>query len=100
MTTPAWVRPNRNDAPRDLRRGSARVTSALAPGAARSARDQHELRDIMSYYLGIDLGTTYTAAAVHDGSPRRAPEVVTLGERGPTVPSVLCLQPDGGFVAG
>ncbi|HEX5946622.1 MAG TPA: Hsp70 family protein [Acidimicrobiales bacterium] len=54
----------------------------------------------MSYYLGIDLGTTYTAAAVHDGSPRRAPEVVTLGERGPTVPSVLCLQPDGGFVAG
>ena len=54
----------------------------------------------MSYYLGIDLGTTYTAAAVHDGSPRRAPEIVTLGERGPTAPSVLCLQPDGGFVAG
>ncbi len=54
----------------------------------------------MSYFLGIDLGTTYTAAAVHDGSPRRAPEVVTLGERGPTAPSVLCLQPDGGFVAG
>ena len=54
----------------------------------------------MSYHLGIDLGTTYTAAAVHDGSPQRAPEVVTLGERGPTAPSVLCLQPDGSFVAG
>jgi hypothetical protein len=54
----------------------------------------------MSYYLGIDLGTTYTAAAVHEGSPRRGPEVVTLGERGPTMPSVLCLKPDGGFVAG
>ncbi len=54
----------------------------------------------MSYYLGIDLGTTYTAAAVHDGAPQRGPEVVTLGERGPTVPSVLCLQPDGGFIAG
>ncbi|MGH9234019.1 MAG: Hsp70 family protein, partial [Acidimicrobiales bacterium] len=54
----------------------------------------------MSYYLGIDLGTTYTAAAVHEGSPQRGPEVVTLGERGPTAPSVLCLQPDGGFVAG
>jgi actin-like ATPase involved in cell morphogenesis len=54
----------------------------------------------MSYFLGIDLGTTYTAAAVHDGSPQRGPEMVTLGERGPTAPSVLWLQPDGRFVAG
>ena len=54
----------------------------------------------MSYFLGIDLGTTYTAAAVHDGSPQRGPEMITLGERGPTVPSVLWLQPDGRFVAG
>jgi molecular chaperone DnaK len=54
----------------------------------------------MSYHLGIDLGTTYTAAAVHEGSAQRGPEVVTLGERGPTAPSVLCLQADGGFVAG
>ena len=54
----------------------------------------------MSYHLGIDLGTTYTAAAVHDGSPQRGPEMITLGERGPTVPSVLWLQPDGRFVAG
>ncbi len=54
----------------------------------------------MSYYLGIDLGTTYTAAAVHDGTPGRGPEMITLGERGPTAPSVLWLQPDGRFVAG
>ena len=54
----------------------------------------------MSYYLGIDLGTTYTAAAVHDGSPQRGPEMVALGERGPTAPSVLWLGPDGQFVAG
>src|SRR5262245_36899872 len=54
----------------------------------------------MTTYLGIDLGTTYTAAAVHDGVPGRAAEVVTLGERGPTVPSVLYLQPDGGWLAG
>jgi actin-like ATPase involved in cell morphogenesis len=54
----------------------------------------------MGYHLGIDLGTTYTAAAVHEGSAQRGPEVVTLGERGPTAPSVLCLQADGGFVAG
>ncbi|HKY69089.1 MAG TPA: Hsp70 family protein, partial [Acidimicrobiales bacterium] len=43
---------------------------------------------------------TYTAAAVHDGSPQRGPEMVPLGERGPTVPSVLWLAPDGQFVAG
>ena len=55
---------------------------------------------MMSYFLGIDLGTTYTAAAVHDGSAQRGPEMVTLGERGPTAPSVLWLQPDGRFVAG
>ncbi|HET6951069.1 MAG TPA: Hsp70 family protein, partial [Acidimicrobiales bacterium] len=54
----------------------------------------------MNYYLGIDLGTTYTAAAVHDGSPTGRPEVVPLGERGPTVPSVLLLAADGSFLAG
>ena len=54
----------------------------------------------MRTYLGIDLGTTYTAAAVHDGEPRRRPEMVPLGERGPTVPSVLWLGLDGRFVAG
>ncbi len=55
---------------------------------------------MMSYFLGIDLGTTYTAAAVHDGSAQRGPEMITLGERGPTAPSVLWLHPDGRFVAG
>jgi molecular chaperone DnaK len=54
----------------------------------------------MSYHLGIDLGTTYTAAAVHGGSTARGPEVVPLGERGPTIPSVLCLRTDGSFIAG
>jgi molecular chaperone DnaK len=54
----------------------------------------------MAYQLGIDLGTTYTAAAVYDGGSGRGPEVVGLGDRGPTVPSVLCLRPDGEFVAG
>ena len=54
----------------------------------------------MAYQLGIDLGTTYTAAAVYDPDSGRGPEVVNLGERGPTVPSVLCLQPGGEFLAG
>src|SRR4051794_10584949 len=56
----------------------------------------------MSYQLGIDLGTTYTAAAVCRSSDRRwvEPEVVTLGTRNATVPSVLFLPPDGTVVIG
>ena len=54
----------------------------------------------MAYQLGIDLGTTYTAAAVFDGASGRGPEVVALGDRAPTAPSVLCLRPDGELAAG
>lgn len=51
----------------------------------------------MSYHLGIDLGTTYTAAATHEGG---RVEVVALGDRGPSIPSVLYIKPDGQIVAG
>jgi molecular chaperone DnaK len=51
----------------------------------------------MSFHLGIDLGTTYTAAAVYEGG---RVEVVPLGDRGPSIPSVLYLKPDGNVVAG
>ena len=45
-----------------------------------------------TYGLGVDLGTTYTAAAAwRDG---RA-EAVPLGQRAHTVPSVLFLREDG-----
>jgi molecular chaperone DnaK len=56
----------------------------------------------MSYQLGIDLGTTYTAAAVCRSSDRRwvEPEVVTLGSRSATVPSVIFVAPDGSVVVG
>ena len=56
----------------------------------------------MSYQLGIDVGTTYTAAAVCRSAGRRwvEPEVVTLGTRGATVPSVLFIAPDGTVVVG
>jgi molecular chaperone DnaK len=56
----------------------------------------------MTYQLGIDLGTTYTAAAVCRSSDRRwvEPEVVTLGSRSATVPSVLFVAPDGSVVVG
>jgi molecular chaperone DnaK (HSP70) len=46
----------------------------------------------VGYQLGIDLGTTYTAAAVcRDGHA----EIATLGTRSAAVPSVLYLGPDG-----
>ena len=56
----------------------------------------------MGYQLGIDLGTTYTAAAVCRSSDRGwvEPEVVSLGSRSATVASVLFLAPDGSVLVG
>jgi molecular chaperone DnaK len=51
----------------------------------------------MSYRLGVDLGTTFTAAAVADGSE---PTVIGLGNRALQIPSVLFLKPDGQFLVG
>ena len=56
----------------------------------------------MSYRLGIDLGTTYTAAAITrttEGGPPRA-EIVNLGGRAAQIPSVLHLSPDGSVLVG
>ena len=57
----------------------------------------------MSYRLGIDLGTTYTAAAVTrpttDGR-RPTAEIVNLGDRAAQIPSVLHLSPDGTVLVG
>ncbi|WP_104117935.1 Hsp70 family protein [Arthrobacter sp. B1805] len=51
----------------------------------------------MTYVLGIDVGTSYTAAAIsrcenHLFAP---PQVMNLGGRGGTVPSVIFVAPDG-----
>src|SRR5262245_54290531 len=51
----------------------------------------------MTYSLGIDLGTTYTAAAVERGG--RA-EVVTLSDRMTSIPTVAVLDEHGTFVIG
>src|ERR1700748_2533192 len=48
----------------------------------------------MGYALGVDLGTTFTAAAVGDG---RHAEIVPLGGRSPQAPSVIYQTPDGSF---
>ena len=52
------------------------------------------LRGNVSYSLSIDLGTTFTAAAISDGSE---PTMVGLGNRALQIPSVLFLT-DNGFV--
>ncbi len=48
------------------------------------------------YTLGIDLGTTFSAAAVDVGGRT---QVVTLGHRSTVVPSVAYVAPDGTTVA-
>src|SRR6187549_360414 len=51
----------------------------------------------MSYRLGVDLGTTFTAAAVANGGQ---PTMLGLGNRALQVPSVLYLPADGDTVVG
>ncbi len=51
----------------------------------------------MGYQLGVDLGTTYTAAAVIRNG--RA-EVATLGTRSLEIPSVVLLRSDGEMLIG
>ncbi|MBN9102142.1 MAG: Hsp70 family protein [Pseudonocardia sp.] len=55
----------------------------------------------MSYLLGIDVGTTRTAAAISRAGGRPGDiEVVNLGDRSSAVPSVLFLGSDGAVVVG
>ncbi len=50
-----------------------------------------------SYQAGVDLGTTYTAAAVHRGSETT---MVALGSRSAAVPSIVLLRADGTVITG
>ena len=50
------------------------------------------------YWLGVDVGTTFTAAAIHREDGRT--EVVQLGSRGAAIPSVLLLREDGELLTG
>jgi molecular chaperone DnaK len=55
----------------------------------------------MTYWLGIDLGTTYTAAALcRPAMGELQSQVVPLGSRSPAVPSVLFLAGDGSLLVG
>ncbi|HET6953291.1 MAG TPA: Hsp70 family protein [Acidimicrobiales bacterium] len=59
---------------------------------AQSGRDR-----IVAYFLGVDIGTTYTAAAVwRDGRN----DVANLGNRSQSIPSVVLLRDDGTMLVG
>jgi actin-like ATPase involved in cell morphogenesis len=51
----------------------------------------------MTYSLGIDLGTTFTSAAIHEGSRS---SIVELSDRSSTIPSVVFLADDGTYYIG
>src|SRR3954468_18179006 len=53
----------------------------------------------MSYWLGIDFGTTFTAAAVIRDAEQSV-ELVPLGENGTSTASVVFVAPDGSLVLG
>ncbi len=51
----------------------------------------------MTYSLGVDLGTTYSAAATMRGE---RPEIFQLGRQAATIPSVVVLRADGEILTG
>jgi actin-like ATPase involved in cell morphogenesis len=51
----------------------------------------------MGYYLGVDIGTSYTAAAVWRAG---LVEAVMLGDRTPVIPSVVLLRENGEVLTG
>ena len=51
----------------------------------------------MTYSLGIDLGTTFTSAAIHEGDRS---SIVELSDRSSTIPSVIFLADDGTYYVG
>ena len=53
--------------------------------------------DGTAYHLGIDLGTTYVAAGILE---QGRPEIITLGDRAPVLPSVLYFREDGEVLTG
>ncbi len=51
----------------------------------------------MGYWLGLDIGTTFSAAAVLEAG---RVEIVSLGNHGAAIPSLLFLKDDGTFLVG
>src|SRR5690242_12295874 len=53
---------------------------------------------VVAYSLGVDLGTTFVAAAISRDGQRV--EMVSLGDRTVTEPSVVLRRPDGSLAVG
>ncbi|MFT4617903.1 MAG: molecular chaperone DnaK [Halioglobus sp.] len=51
----------------------------------------------MSYSLGIDLGTTFTAAAVYENGQAR---IIDLSDQSATMPSIIYLDENGSYLVG
>ena len=51
----------------------------------------------MAYRLGIDIGTTYTAAAIVENGQA---SIIALGDRAPVVPTVVFLREDDAILTG
>ena len=51
----------------------------------------------MTYSLGVDLGTTFTSAAIHEAGRS---SIVDLSDRASTIPSVVFLADDGSYYVG
>jgi molecular chaperone DnaK len=83
------------------RPGAVQVCSNAASGARRVAAMWEGACEV-SYWLGIDVGTTFTAAAIcrEEAGRRGLPEVVALGTRSTAVSSVVFLAPDAQVVVG
>ena len=73
-----------------LQTGRGRYDLGAAAGRGHDMPVRSEER--LGYVVGIDLGTTFTAAAVGRDS---APTMVTLEHRSTAVPSVVFTAPDG-----
>ncbi|MFP5072099.1 Hsp70 family protein [Pseudonocardia nantongensis] len=56
--------------------------------------------ETMGYLLGIDVGTTRTAAAVSRTGSHGHPEMVTLSDRSVDIPSVVYVAADGSLLFG
>ena len=59
--------------------------------------EAHYARPLVGYAVGVDVGTTFTAAAV---SRNGQVEIVGLGNHSATIPSVVFLREDGELLVG
>lgn len=55
----------------------------------------------MSYHVSVDVGTSYTAAAImRVGEAHQDPQILPLGVRATCIPSAVFVDDDGSFVVG